>query len=85
MKLILSAALFAALTVQLALADDGESVRVSEACDRVSCSLTIAGPDVPCVKAARKREWVAGYVAAVWIRDCMDRKVEAKLAQGGGQ
>jgi hypothetical protein len=49
-----------------------ETVRVSESCDKHDCFITISGPDSPCLETARKRDWTAGYVAAIWIRNCLD-------------
>lgn len=61
------------LLFTIATAKGAESVRVSESCDKYSCTIKISGPDVPCVRSARLKSWEAGYMAAVAIRDCMDK------------
>lgn len=70
MKLIILTGLVLAATIQIARSE--ELVRVTESCDKYSCSIVIHGPAVPCVLNARKKAWEAGYMAAVAIRDCMD-------------
>lgn len=77
MKLVLISLLLFAATIQIARSE--ELVKVSESCNQYGCSITIQGPSVPCVESARKKTWEAGYMAAVAIRDCMD-KAATRLA-----
>lgn len=71
MKLITLSLLVLAATIQIARASD--SVRVVESCDKYSCTLVITGPDSPCLDSARSKSWEAGYMAAVAIRNCLDK------------
>lgn len=74
MKLVILSLLALAASIQIARSDD--SVRVLETCDKYGCTLTITGPKHPCLDSARSKKWEAGYMAAVAIRDCMDKAAE---------
>lgn len=79
MKLVILSLLALAASIQIARAS--ENVSVKETCDKYSCTITITGPAVPCVENARKRAWEAGYIAAVAIRDCMDKSAQRLAAK----
>jgi hypothetical protein len=73
--LTLLSALAALFTSAIALGED--NVRVVE----TRYSIEISGPESPCLKSARLKNWDNGLSAAVWIRNCLDNASFRRVAK----
>lgn len=70
-----------ALLFSIATAQGAETVSVKETCSKYDCVISITGEDSPCIRSAREKNWESGYMAAVSIRNCMDKASEKVAAR----